>query len=207
MNLVQRKIRVAIQKKGRLRQLGLDFLTSVGLRFALPENGELIVPCDNAEVELLLVRNSDIPVYVQNGIADFGIVGENVLYEQNRSELSFKKLGFGKCCLVVAAPENSAIKRVEDLYGERVATSYPNSVRKFFAERNIPASIIVINGSVEIAPGLGLADAICDIVQTGNTLRSYGLSQIDKVLDSEAVLIVSPIKHYRQSEFIQRFLS
>lgn len=199
-------VRIAVQKNGRLRQSSLEFLTSLGLEFIMPENGELIVACNNAPVELLLVRNSDIPAYVQNGVADFGVVGENVLFEQDQTSLAIKKLGFGKCLLVIAAPENSPIKKAEDLSGERIATSYPNSIKKFLAERNIPASLIVIEGSVEIATGLGLADAICDITQTGNTLITHKLCPLATVLASEAVLIASPVKRPEQSDFIKRFL-
>lgn len=199
-------IRIAVQKNGRLRQSSLEFLTSLGLEFIMPENGELIVVCNNAPVELLLVRNSDIPAYVKNCVADFGIVGENVLFEQDQTNLAIEKLGFGKCSLVIAVPENSSIKKAEDLSGERIATSYPNSIKKFLATLNIPASLIVIEGSVEIATGLGLADAICDISQTGNTLRAHKLSPLVTVLASEAVLIASPVKRPEQLDFIKKFL-
>jgi ATP phosphoribosyltransferase len=139
------------------------------------------------DIEPLLVRNSDIPVYVNYGIADFGIVGENVLLEQNCKLKIVKKLGFGKCSLIIAAP-----KGVKDLFEERIATSYPNTLRKYLRKKKINASIIKINGSVEICPALGLCDAVCDITQTGKTLKENKLKIIEKVLDSQAVLIKSP---------------
>lgn len=137
--------------------------------------------------EAILVRNSDIPVYVDSGVADFGIVGENVLFEQDCRLPVVAKLGFGKCSLVIAAP-----KKIQNLSEERIATSYPNTLKKYLKKNRINASIIKINGSVEICPGLGLCDAICDITQTGRTLKENRLKVIEKIMDSEAVLISSP---------------
>lgn len=138
-------------------------------------------------VETILVRNSDIPVYVGSGVADFGIVGENILFEQECRLPVITKLGFGKCSLVIAAP-----KKIKDLSEERIATSYPNTLKKYLKQNKINASIIKINGSVEICPGLGLCDAICDITQSGRTLKENRLKVIEKIMDSEAVLISSP---------------
>ncbi|MBU1992943.1 MAG: ATP phosphoribosyltransferase [Patescibacteria group bacterium] len=180
-------IRVAIQKKGRLREPSMNFLKSLGLKFAKNGN-KLILPCQNAKVELLFVRNSDIPEYIKGGVADFGIVGQNVLFEKQYKLKTAKKLGFGKCSLVIAAP-----KGVFDLEGERIATSYPNSLKSFLRKKSINASVIEIQGSVEITPALNLADAICDITQTGTTLEGNNLRIIEKVLDSEAVLVQSPL--------------
>ena len=199
-------LRIAVQKNGRLREASLNFLRTIGLTFDLPTNGELIVPCANAPVELLLVRNSDISEYVTNGIADFGIVGENILVENERPLPVVKKLGFGICKLIIAVPKGSRSERVEDLAGERIATSYPNSLKKFLRAKGIPASLIVIQGSVEIAPELGLADAVCDITQTGNTLKAHGLIPIATVLESEAVLVESPNANRAKEEFIKKFV-
>jgi len=138
-------------------------------------------------VETIPVRNSDIPVYVDSGVADFGIVGENVLFEQECRLPVISRLGFGKCSLVIAAP-----RKIKDLSEERIATSYPNTLKKYLKRNKINASIIKINGSVEICPGLGLCDAICDITQSGRTLKENRLRVVEKIMDSEAVLVGSP---------------
>lgn len=194
------KVRIAIQKKGRMQAQSLKFLKSMGLQFK--KNGKkLIIPCKNANIELLFVRNSDIPEYVKGEVADFGIVGENLLREKNYKLETIKKLGFGKCSLVIAAP-----KRVMGLDGERIATSYPNSLKSYLKSKKINASIIEIKGSVEIAPSLNLADAICDITQTGKTLRENGLFQIEKIMDSQAVLIKSPGTSNEKLAYFNKFL-
>jgi len=185
------KIRIAIQKRGRLQEPSLDFLKSLGLKFK-PNGTKLINPCLNADIEILYVRNSDIPQYVKYGIADYGIVGENVLVEKKSNLKIVKRLGFGKCKLIIAVPRNSGIKNVNDLSEERIATSYTNTLKVFLKEKGINASMIGINGSVEICPFLNLSDAICDITQTGQTLKENNLRIIEKIMDSEAVLVCSP---------------
>ncbi|MDA1061184.1 MAG: ATP phosphoribosyltransferase [bacterium] len=182
------KLRIAIQNKGRLMNSSLKFLKSLGLDFDESCNG-LIIPCKNQQVEIILARCSDIPTYVQNSIADFGIVGENLLYEQNCRLAILEKLEFGECALVIAIPKNSNFDKVTDLCGERIATSYPRSLKKYLKKNSINASIIRVKGAVEASPSLNLADAICDITQSGRTLRENGLMAIDQVLRSEAVLI------------------
>lgn len=182
-------LRIAIQKNGRLRKASLAFLKSLGLKFNLKKNSRYVVPCNNANLELLLVRNSDIPEYVKNNAADFGIVGQNVLYEKPNEFKILRKLGFGRCRLVIAVPRGGSIKTIKDLSGERIATSYPNSLKAFLAKRGLPASIIPIKGSVEIAPEIGLADAVCDITQTGKTLRKHKLKILTTIVKSQAVLI------------------
>jgi ATP phosphoribosyltransferase len=200
-----KNLRIAIQKNGRLRYPSLDYIVSLGLVFN-PEDmdKQMVVGCLNSEIELLFVRNSDIPEYVKSGVADFGIVGENVLYERGDNLPIVKKLGFGKCDLIIASPEKSNIKSVADLNDERIATSYPNSLRKFLSENGVRASMIVINGSVEIATSLNLADAVCDITQTGNTLRCYNLIPFATILKSEAVLIESPFKSKNKELFLEK---
>ena len=186
------KIRIAIQNKGRLQDASWDFLRSIGLKFA--KNGrELIVSCDGSDVELLYVRNGDIPVYVSQNVADFGIVGENVLIERGSNLKIVEKLGFGKCRLIIAAPNGSNIKSLRDLEGERIATSYPNTLKSFLVGNEVNASIIDIRGSVEIAPSLNLADSICDITQTGNSLKENGLNEICQLFQSEAVVVKCPM--------------
>jgi ATP phosphoribosyltransferase len=185
------KTKIAVQRSGRLAQPSLEFLYSMGLRFD-SNMQNLITPCENCDVEILHLRDDDIPEYVSRGIVDFGIVGENVLYEKDVQVNLLKKLGFCPCWLVIAIPQGSHIRRVEDLEGERIATSYPRLLAQFLGERGIDAAIIRIQGSVEVTPDLNLADAVCDITQTGNTLRDHNLVPLDLVLESQAVLIETP---------------
>jgi len=198
-------IRIAIQKEGRLRNPSLEYLESLGLQFPKENGRTLVVPCKNADAEILYVRHSDVPQYVQNGAADFAIVGGNVLYEKDFKIREVENLNFGKCSLVIAVPLDSSIQKIQDLEGERIATSYPNSLRKFLQKQKINAAIIEIRGSVEIAPALGLADAICDLTQTGNTLKENSLKPIETLFDSMAVFIESPFENIRKDEFINRF--
>ncbi len=169
----------------------LAYLKKTGLKF-VENSRNLILPCKNSNVEILFVRNSDIPEYVRYGVADFGIVGRNVLMENEDKLKIVKELDFGRCSLIVAVPKNSGIKELTDLDYERVATSYPRTLRNFLKKRGVSASIIEIRGSVEICPSLGLADAIFDITQTGRTLEENGLKVVEKVADSQAVLIQNP---------------
>jgi len=191
MNLQNKKIRIAVQKGGRLKAPSLEFLKSIGLEFESKETG-LTSQCLNADVEILYVRNCDIPQYVKYGVADYGIVGENVLIERKSNLKIEKRLGFGKCRLVIAVPERSNIKRIKDLREERIATSYPNTLKGFLRRNGINASMIEINGSVELCPSLNLSDAVCDITQTGRTLEENNLKIITEIMDSEAVLISNP---------------
>jgi len=166
----------------------LDFLKSCGLSFK--NNGrDLISRCSNADVEFLYVRNGDIPVYTEQAVADFGIVGENVLIERKSKLKIVKRLGFAKCSLVIAVPDGSTINDLSDLEGERIATSYPNTLKSFLMKNGVKASVIDIRGSVEIAPSLNLADAVCDITQTGSSLKENKLRVIAKIFDSEAVVV------------------
>lgn len=185
---MNRKMRIAVQNKGRLMEPSLAYLRSLGLRFEV-DGRNLIVGCEDLEIELLFVRNTDIPEYVKYNVADFGIVGENVLMEKGGKYDVVKRLGFGKCSLVIAKPVLSSLAKLEELEHERIATSYPRILKNFLKERGIKAAVIEIAGSVEICPSLDLADAIFDITQSGETLRENGLIVMKKVLDSEAVLI------------------
>ncbi|OGQ04635.1 MAG: ATP phosphoribosyltransferase [Deltaproteobacteria bacterium RIFCSPLOWO2_01_44_7] len=200
-------IRIAIQKEGRLRNPSLEYLESLGLQFPKQNGRTLVVPCKNADAEILYVRHSDVPQYVQNGAADFAIVGGNVLYEKDFKIREVEKLNFGKCSLVIAVPLDSSIQKIQDLEGERIATSYPNSLRKFLRKQKINAAVIEIRGSVEVAPALGLADAICDLTQTGNTLKENSLKTIETLFDSMAVFIESPFESIRKDEFIKKFIT
>jgi len=199
-------IRIAIQNKGRLMEPSLDFLKSCGLSFE--KNGrDLISKCSNADVEFLYVRNGDIPVYTEQAVADFGIVGENVLIERNSKLKIVKRLGFGKCSLIIAVPDGSTISKVSDLEGERIATSYPNTLKSFLKENGVKASVIDIRGSVEIAPSLNLADAVCDITQTGSSLKDNKLRVIAEIFDSEAVVVKCPLSSLvRWEDFVNSLI-
>ncbi|KHJ39211.1 ATP phosphoribosyltransferase [Pedobacter puniceum] len=181
-------LKIAIQKSGRLNEKSVELLKNCGLSF---ENykSSLISSVSNFPLEILFLRDDDIPEYVQDGIADIGIVGENVIAETKVEVAYLQRLGFGKCKLKLAVPVNSTLSNIQDLNGKAVATSYPVILEKFFNDNNIKADIKMISGSVEIAPGLGLSDAIFDIVSTGGTLKSNGLKPFADVMSSEAILI------------------
>lgn len=181
-------LKIAIQKSGRLNEKSVELLKNCGLSF---ENykSSLISSVSNFPLEILFLRDDDIPEYVQDGIADLGIVGENVINETEVDVAYLQRLGFGKCSLKIAIPNNSEVHKLADLNGKSIATSYPVILKKFLSENNIEADIRTISGSVEISPGLGLSDAICDLVSTGGTLKSNGLKPFADVLHSEAVLI------------------
>ncbi|OGH94575.1 MAG: ATP phosphoribosyltransferase [Candidatus Magasanikbacteria bacterium RIFOXYD2_FULL_41_14] len=200
----ENNVRIAVQKRGRLQDPSLSFIRSLGFEFDTTRLGDLVVKCTNALVEILFVRNSDIPEYVKAGVADFGIVGENVIYERGENYKVVKRLGFGQCKLVIAFPKKLPRREIKDLQDERIATSYPNSLRKFLRQNDVSSSIIEINGSVEIAPRLGLADAICDITQTGKTLSECGLKAIATIFESQAVLIESPFNRKKNNIVLER---
>lgn len=201
-------LKIAIQKSGRLNEKSVDLLKKCGLSF---ENykSSLISPVSNFPLEILFLRDDDIPEYVQDGIADLGIVGENVIQETEVKVSYLQKLGFGRCSLKVAVPSNSKIHNIGDLGGKSIATTYPVILSKFLKKHSIEADIRTISGSVEISPGLGLADAICDLVSTGGTLKSNGLVPFADVMSSEAVLIgrVGSENEELVKELIQRVQS
>lgn len=181
-------LKIAIQKSGRLNEKSVELLKNCGLSF---ENykSSLISSVSNFPLEILFLRDDDIPEYVQDGIADIGIVGENVIQETQVDVAYLQRLGFGKCKLKLAVPVDSSIKTVKDLEGKAIATSYPNILKNFLKKENINADIKMISGSVEISPGLGLSEAIFDIVSTGGTLKNNGLKPFHDVISSEAILI------------------
>jgi len=181
-------LKIAIQKSGRLNEKSVELLKNCGLNF---ENykSSLISPVSNFPLEILFLRDDDIPEYVQDGIADLGIVGENVIQETEVKVSYLQKLGFGKCSLKIAVPNTLAIENLTELHGQSIATTYPVILGKFLKEKGIKADIRTISGSVEISPGLGLSHAICDLVSTGGTLKSNGLKPFADVMTSEAVLI------------------
>ncbi len=201
------KICIAIQKSGRLNEESLAWLAKQQIVPSEPSNRKLLRQTQNPNIELLHVRHSDIVQYVRYGVAHFGIVGQNELFEKNINVDICAKLGFAKCALKIAVPHHSQIQSIEDLEGERIATSYPHSLKQFLCKHQIPCSIITINGSVEIAPELGLADAICDLVQTGSTLKEHGLNPIFTVFESQALLIQNhqpcPVKNTYLQDWLQ----
>jgi len=201
-------LKIAIQKSGRLNEKSVEILKNCGLSF---ENykSSLISTVTNFPLEILFLRDDDIPEYVQDGIADLGIVGENMIVETQAKVSYLQKLGFGKCSLKIAVQSNSDIKSVSQLEGKAIATSYPVILSKFLAANKVQAQIRNISGSVEIGPGLGLSDAILDIVSTGGTLKNNGLKPFTTVMESEAVMIATPGLEYNTEviELVQRIQS
>lgn len=185
------KLKIAIQKSGRLNEDSLKLLKSCGINI---DNGsdQLKVSVPNFPLEILYLRNSDIPQYLEDGVADIAIVGENLLIEQEKDVRLIKRLGFSKCRVSLAVPKEFHETNANFFQGKKIATSYPNTVRKFLAQRQVEAEIHSISGSVEIAPNIGLADGICDIVSTGSTLFKNGLVESEVILKSEAVLAANP---------------
>ena len=185
------KLKIAIQKSGRLHDESLKILKDCGISI---NNGrdQLKVDAANFPLEIYYLRNGDIPQYLRDEIADLAIVGENLLHEKGEDLLIQKRLGFSKCKVSLAVPKQSEFKNVKDLEGKQIATSYPNTLQKYLDKHKVNANIHIITGSVEIAPNIGLADAICDIVSSGSTLFKNNLKESDVIFKSEAVLASSP---------------
>ena len=184
-------LRVALQKKGRLYDDSIRLLSEAGIRLLL-HGDRLRVPASGFPLEVYLLRDDDIPAYVANGTADLGVVGENTLLESGLDLPVLRRLGFGRCRLSLAVPKESPISTLSDCQGVRVATSHPRLTRRFFETVGLSATVVSLEGSVEIAPSLGLAEAIVDIVATGTTLLMNGLREVHVFMESEAVLIASP---------------
>ena len=183
-------LKIAIQKSGRLYEQSLQLLKECGIELN-NGNRQLKVQAFNFPAEAYFLRDDDIPQYVFDNVADVGIVGENVLFEKNKEVDAVCKLGFGRCRLSIAVPKSLNYTGAKDLEGLKIATSYAVLLQKFLKEKNINADIHEISGSVEIAPGIGLADAICDLVSSGSTLFTNGLKEVEVVLNSEAVLVAN----------------
>lgn len=181
-------LKIAIQKKGRLYDGSMALLKECGIDVS-NGNNQLRVQAANFPLEVFFLRDDDIPEYVQDAVADIGFVGENVIAEKSKQVNSIEKLGFGKCRLSLAIPKSGPIRSLKDLIGKKIATSYPLILSNYLKENNINATIQEISGSVEIAPRIGLADAICDLVSSGSTLFTNELEELEAVLRSEAVLI------------------
>lgn len=184
-------LKIAIQKSGRLNEDSLKILKDCGISV---ENGndQLKATASNFPLEILFLRNSDIPQYLIDGVADIAIVGDNLLVEKGTNITIAERLGFSKCSVSIAVPKTFEYNNLKDLNGLRIATSYPNTVQNYFKSKNVAVELHEISGSVEIAPNIGLSDAIVDIVSTGSTLFKNNLKEVEVILKSEAVLAVSP---------------
>lgn len=202
---MQTLLRIAIQKSGRLQEGSLELLRESGLSFSNGKD-QLKTQARNFPVEVLFLRDDDIPQYIEDKVADVGIVGENVFVEKQKKNQLIRKLDFAKCRLSIAVPKTDDYKGVQWLQGKNIATSYPNIVKSFLKKNNVEAGIHEISGSVEIAPGIGLADAICDIVSTGSTLLSNGLKEVETVMQSEAVIIATPELEKAKQEILDKLL-
>lgn len=199
-------LRIAVQKSGRLTDKTLNLLEGIGLKFD-DYKRSLLVKCLNFDVELLLIRDDDIPEYVQDGVCDLGFVGANVVEEDQMDVEILRGLNYGVCRLSLAVPKDGDIKKAEDFAGKKIATSYPGITKRYFENKGIDVKVITLSGSVEIAPRLEIADAICDLVSTGNTLKANGLDELINIFDSETQLIKTnkPLSEGKQ-QLIEKIL-
>jgi len=198
-------IKLAIQKSGRLNEKSLELLRNCGISI---DNGkdQLKLRVSNFPMDILFLRNSDIPQYIEDGVADIGIIGENLLIEKERKVEIVEKLGFSKCKVSLAVPKEIPDNDLQYFEGKKIATSYPNTLRNYLTENGVTADIHTISGSVEIAPNIGLADGICDIVSSGSTLFKNGLRETQVILRSEAVLARSPQLSVEADEILSQLL-
>ena len=196
-------IRIAIQKSGRLNQDSLRLLKDCGISI---DNGkdQLKTTVRNFPMEVFFLRNGDIPQYMRDGVVDLAILGENLVVEKGGDLSIIEKLGFSKCRVCIAVPKRISFSGLEDLEGKQIATSYPNTVKSFLSNNKINAGLHIINGSVEIAPNIGLADAICDIVSSGSTLFKNNLKEVIQIATSEAVLVQAPNLNEVKIELIEK---
>lgn len=195
---MRERIRLAVPNKGRLVEPTIELLHDAGLVFE-EHDRSLVARVQNYDLDVLFVRTNDVIEFVGDGVADLGVTGEDLLAESGAELPRLRSLGYGRCRLAAAVPNDAAYRTVEDLAGLRVATAHPNTTRRFFEERRIPVDVIPISGAVEVAPRLGLAEAIVDLVSTGSTLVMNGLRAIGEVLESEAILVANPTAHRQRS--------
>src|SRR5450432_1467763 len=198
-------LKIAVQKSGRLYDYSLQLLKECGIEIN-NGNRQLKAVAFNFPVEIYFLRDDDIPQYVFDGVADVGFVGENVVYEKNKDIEVVGRLGFGYCRLSIAVPKNMNYQSIADLQNLKIATSYTRLLQNFLNDKKVNAEIHEISGSVEIAPGIGLADAICDLVSSGSTLFMNGLKEVETILHSEAVLIRHPELGYLQQQILEKLL-
>lgn len=197
------KLKIAVQKSGRLHDDSMKILNDIGISI---DNGkdQLKASARNFPLEVFYLRNGDIPQYLSDGVVDAAIIGENVLVEKGNGIKTVEPLGFSTCRVSVAIPKSVKYSGIQDLNNKRIATSYPNTVNQFLKENNISAQLHIINGSVEIAPNIGLADAIVDIVSSGSTLFKNNLKEVEVLLKSQAVLAVSPKINPEQHDILNK---
>tara|TARA_Y200000002_G_scaffold34366_1_gene25176 strand:- start:1651 stop:2514 length:864 start_codon:yes stop_codon:yes gene_type:complete len=200
-----KRINLAIQKSGRLNKDSLDLLSKCGIKIDNYKD-QLKASSTNFPMEVYFLRNSDIPKYIDDGVVDIAILGENILIEKDFNINVLKKLGFSKCKVSIAIPNNKKFNSLEDLNNLKIATSYPNTLKKFLNIQNINANIHIINGSVEIAPNIGLSDAICDIVSSGSTLYKNNLKEVFILHESQAVIAGNNPLNKIKKELIDKFL-
>jgi ATP phosphoribosyltransferase len=198
-------LKIAIQKSGRLSEESIRLLKDCGIDISNGLN-KLKAEAANFPLEVFFLRDDDIPQYIEDGVADIGIVGENVLLEKNKNVRVVEKLGFGKCRLSIAIPRDRNFNSVKDLNKLKIATSYASILSQYLKKKKVKAEIHEISGSVEIAPGIGLADAICDLVSSGSTLLSNGLKEVEVVLRSEAVLVSNKNLSKEKKELLNKLL-
>ena len=199
------KLRIAIQKSGRLYEDSVQLLKECGIDLRNVKD-RLKTESDNFPLEVFFLRDDDIPQYVEDGVADIGIVGENVLLEKNKKINIVEELGFGKCRLSIAVPRSQVYNGVASLKGKRIATSYPFLVKTYLKQHNVVADIHEISGSVEIAPGIGLADVVADLVSSGSTLFMNGLKEVETILQSQAVLVKNKQLNEAQLQLLEKLL-
>ncbi len=199
------KLRIAIQKQGRLADGSTALLKRCGIGFS-NGLGKLRAEAEDFPLEIFFLRDDDIPDYVADGVADIGVVGENVLAENPKNVEVVERLGFGRCRLSLAVPKGDDYTGLASLNGKRIATSYPNILNQYFAANSAEADIHEISGSVEIAPSIGLADAVCDLISSGSTLFSNGLREVETVLKSQAVLIRRPELSHDAEAILEQLL-
>jgi ATP phosphoribosyltransferase len=202
---MEKIIRIAVQKSGRLSEDSLKLIKECGIKF-YNGTGKLKSTSTNFPIEFLFLRDDDIPGYVSDGVADLGIVGENELVEKNKEVETLKKLGFSKCRLSLAIPKGEKYSGIDYFEGKNIATSYPKILGDYLQKKNINAEIHEISGSVEIAPSIGLAEGICDIVSSGSTLMMNGLKEVEEIFNSEAVLIANKELADWKKEIVDKLL-
>ncbi|MFH6769291.1 ATP phosphoribosyltransferase [Gaetbulibacter aquiaggeris] len=197
------KLKIAVQKAGRLHDESMEILKDIGISI---DNGkdQLKASARNFPLEVFYLRNGDIPQYLKDGVVDAAIIGENILIEKGNGITIAEKLGFSTCKVSIAIPKSIKYNGIQDLEGKRIATSYPNTIQSYLDKNGIKAHLHIINGSVEIAPNIGLADAICDIVSSGSTLFKNNLKEVEVIMKSEAVLAVSPILSAEKQEILDK---
>ena len=198
-------IKIGIQKSGRLNQNSIDLLKNCGISIE-NFNDQLKVSASNFPLDIYFLRNGDLPKYIKDGVIDLAIVGQNIIEEKGEEIDVIENLGFSKCRVSIAVPKTTKINSIQKLNGLKIATSYPKTLEKFLKKNDVNSDIHIINGSVEIAPNIGLSDAICDIVSSGSTLFKNNLIEVFKILDSEAVLVQSPNMTPKKLDIVDKLM-